>query len=172
MHEKIEAEEEARERQFQGLSSDTPSNQNAQNHDHPAPPHSDHAPSDPQIPGAESLIPEASPPAHPHDDQRAFGIPEPPVSQPPKLPVRETPPERQPPEIKYGRAAAEGRAKSEWGQGEDGYKRPKTAADKMRKNLPYKVCTASLMIERHCGADELWSRFVHQYKFRRNWGDF
>jgi nucleobindin len=60
--------------------------------------------------------------------------------------MRETPPENLPPEIKYGGAAAEGRAKPEWGQGEDGYKRPKTAADKMRKNLPYKVCLASLMI--------------------------
>ncbi|KAF8522820.1 precursor to secretory protein Ssp120 [Gautieria morchelliformis] len=148
MHEQIEAEEEARERRFQGLPADTPSNPSAHDHDHPAPPDAADAPSEPQIPGAESLAPDASMAAHPHDDQHAFGVPEPPLSEPPKLPIRETPPEKQPPEVKYGKAAAEGRSKSEWGQGEDGYKRPKTPADKMRKNLPYK------------------------YKFRRNWGDF
>ncbi|CAE6428497.1 unnamed protein product [Rhizoctonia solani] len=38
--------------------------------------------------------------------------------------------------------------KDAWGQGESGYKRPKEASDKLRKNLPYK------------------------YKFKRNWGDF
>jgi hypothetical protein len=143
MHEQIEAEEEARERRFQGIPEGTPSNLNTHDHDHPAPPEAADTQSEPQIPGAEPLVPEASMAAHPHDDQQAFGVPEPPLSQPSKLPIRETPPEKLPPEIKYGKAAAEGRSKSEWGQGEDGYKRPKTAADKMRKNLPYKVCTFS-----------------------------
>ncbi|KAF8602313.1 hypothetical protein BDV93DRAFT_538376 [Ceratobasidium sp. AG-I] len=41
---------------------------------------------------------------------------------------------------------AEGKAA--WGTGEEGYKRPKEAADRLRKNVPYK------------------------YKFKRNWGDF
>ena len=143
MHEEIEAEEDARERRFQGLSPDTPSKPNAHDHDHDRPASADaaSATTEPQIPGVESLAPEASLVPHPHDDQHAFGIREPPLSEPPKLPTRETPPEKQPPEVKYGKAAAEGRSKSEWGQGEDGYKRPKTAADKMRKNLPYKVCT-------------------------------
>lgn len=145
MHDSIEAEEEARERRFQGLPSVPLSDPKRHDHDHPSPPDPASTPSEPepQIPGVESLAPDPSPAVHPHDDQKAFGVPEPPpLSEPPKLPLRETPPEKQPPEIKFGKAAAEGRTKSEWGQGSDGYKRPKTAADKMRKNLPYKVCIA------------------------------
>lgn len=146
MHERIEAEEEARERRFlQDMPPDAPPKPNAQEHDHPAPPSSDAVSnsdsSEPHIPGAEPLAPEPSLPPHPHDDQRAFGIPDQPLAESLKLPTRQPPPEKQPPEVKYGKAAAEGRSKSEWGQGEDGYKRPKTAADKMRKNLPYKVCS-------------------------------
>ncbi|CAE7060041.1 unnamed protein product [Rhizoctonia solani] len=38
--------------------------------------------------------------------------------------------------------------KEAWGQGDGGYKRPKEASDRLRKNVPYK------------------------YKFKRNWGDF
>jgi len=163
MHEKIEAEEEARERRFQGLAADEPLNPHEHDHDHPAPAASSEVVRDPtdqtpqghgqpQIPGAQSLAPEATPAEHPHDDQKAFGVPDSTLAEAPAHPKvtvnRETPPEMQPPEVRYGKAAAEGRSKSEWGQGEDGYKRPKTPADKMRKNLPYK------------------------YKFRRNWGDF
>ena len=44
------------------------------------------------------------------------------------------------------RREAEG--KEAWGVGDEGYKRPKEASDRLRKNLPYK------------------------YKFNRNWGDF
>ncbi|KAF8510421.1 precursor to secretory protein Ssp120 [Hysterangium stoloniferum] len=143
MHDKIEAEEEARERKFQGI---LEGESQGHDHDHPPPAPADPSspPADPPIPGVESAAPHASPADHPHDDQKAFGIPEP----PPVLPQREVHPEMRPPEEKYGEAAAEGRRKDEWGQGQDGYKRPRTAADKMRRNLPYK------------------------YKFRRNWGDF
>ncbi|KAG9085400.1 hypothetical protein FS749_004455 [Ceratobasidium sp. UAMH 11750] len=42
----------------------------------------------------------------------------------------------------------EAAGKDAWGTGEAGYKRPKEAADRLRKNVPYK------------------------YKFKRNWGDF
>jgi hypothetical protein len=48
----------------------------------------------------------------------------------------------------YREAMHEGKDKAEWGQGPDGYKRPKSQGDRGRKNLPYK------------------------YKFRRTWGDF
>ncbi|KAF9524083.1 hypothetical protein CPB83DRAFT_861855 [Crepidotus variabilis] len=66
----------------------------------------------------------------------------------PKPIVRTPPPEAQDPEIKFQHAQSEGAKKGEWGTGEAGYKPPKDAGDKLRKNLPYK------------------------YKFRRNWGDF
>ncbi|KAG8799663.1 hypothetical protein FRC17_007071 [Serendipita sp. 399] len=61
---------------------------------------------------------------------------------------RQNPPEKQDPKVKYKDAGAEANAKPEWGEGDEGYMRPKSAADKLRKNMPYK------------------------YKFRRNWGDF
>ncbi|KAF9245664.1 hypothetical protein BU15DRAFT_40778 [Melanogaster broomeanus] len=59
---------------------------------------------------------------------------------------------KQDPSVKYKGIAKEKENQSEWGTGEQGYKQPKSPAEKMRKNLPYK--------ERM------------QYKFRRNWGDF
>jgi len=68
-------------------------------------------------------------------------------ASPPKV-TRVTPPEKQEPEVKYGSAAGDSKAKSEWGEGEEGFKTPKTPAERLRKNVPYK------------------------YKFRRNWGDF
>jgi len=67
----------------------------------------------------------------------------PPPARPPV--IRMPPPEKQDPAVKY---AAEKPNREEWGAGEQGYKTPKDASDRMRKNLPYK------------------------YKFRRNWGDF
>ncbi|TFK70448.1 hypothetical protein BDN72DRAFT_818780 [Pluteus cervinus] len=71
------------------------------------------------------------------------------LANPPKPKInRVTPPEKEEPAVKFKDASSEGRAKAEWGTGEDGYKAPKAPADKMRKNLPYK------------------------YKFKRNWGDF
>ncbi|KAH7907787.1 hypothetical protein BJ138DRAFT_1159227 [Hygrophoropsis aurantiaca] len=68
----------------------------------------------------------------------------------PKI-TRGAPPEKQDPNVKYVNLGHED-SKAEWGTGDGGYKQPKSASDKMRKNLPYK--------ERM------------QYKFRRNWGDF
>jgi len=72
-----------------------------------------------------------------------------PDAQPPKPKVtRVTPPEKLDPEVKYGGAKEEGRARPEWGSGDEGFKTPKTPAERLRKNVPYK------------------------YKFRRTWGDF
>ncbi|KIM32252.1 hypothetical protein M408DRAFT_326881 [Serendipita vermifera MAFF 305830] len=62
--------------------------------------------------------------------------------------ARQPPPEKQDPRIKFRDAGEEAVAKPEYGEGESGYMRPKSATDKLRKNVPYK------------------------YKFRRNWGDF
>jgi hypothetical protein len=53
--------------------------------------------------------------------------------------VRQPPPEKQDPKLKFKDASAEAQAKPEWGEGSDAYLRPKSAADKLRKNLPYKV---------------------------------
>ena len=53
--------------------------------------------------------------------------------------ARQPPPERQDPRVKFKDAGAEAEAKPEYGQGEEGYMRPRSAADKLRKNMPYKV---------------------------------
>jgi len=53
--------------------------------------------------------------------------------------TRQTPPEKQPPSVKYKGAPEQAKEKPEWGEGEAGYQRPKNAADKLRKNMPYKV---------------------------------
>lgn len=58
--------------------------------------------------------------------------------------TRETPPEKQPPSVKYKGAPEQAKEKPEWGEGEAGYKRPKNAADKLRKNMPYKVSGRTL----------------------------
>ncbi|KAI9570144.1 hypothetical protein HD554DRAFT_2019235 [Boletus coccyginus] len=59
---------------------------------------------------------------------------------------------KQDPAEKYKDIDKEKGDQSEWGTGEQGYKRPKSPVEKLRKNLPYK--------ERM------------QYKLRRNWADF
>jgi len=66
----------------------------------------------------------------------------------PKKYERQVPVEQQDPAVRFRQAKAESESHGEWGSGEGGYKSPKSASEKMRKNLPYK------------------------YKFRRNWGDF
>jgi hypothetical protein len=71
--------------------------------------------------------------------------------------TRVPPPEKQEPQIKYGDAAGDAKARSEWGSGEEGFKSPKTPAERLRydffcsfktiadgynsnrKNVPYKV---------------------------------
>ena len=77
--------------------------------------------------------------AHLEDSDPPFLGSEPPSDAPrgQKPITRQTPPEKQPPSVKYkGEQAKE---RPEWGEGEAGYKRPKDAADKLRKNMPYKV---------------------------------
>jgi nucleobindin len=76
---------------------------------------------------------------------------------------RQTPPEKQDPKVKFKDAGAEAENKPQWGEGKDAYMRPKSAADKLRKNMPYKVSFSLIMIP---------LLTTRQYKFRRNWGDF
>lgn len=72
--------------------------------------------------------------AHPEDSDPPSDSP-----QGQKAITRETPPEKQPPSVKYKDAPEQAKEKPEWGEGDAGYKRPQNAADKLRKNMPYKV---------------------------------
>ncbi|KAH7100145.1 hypothetical protein BKA62DRAFT_707746 [Auriculariales sp. MPI-PUGE-AT-0066] len=161
-HEHIEAEEERRERIFQGLA---PEGELPKGHnDAEAPAPSDSHATDTPATGGHGPGPgahEAPPPpvdgaGHPHDNEDLFQSPDgQPVEQQqqqvirerPKI-VREDPPEKKNPQDRYRNVKESAEGSPEWGEGDAGYKRPKTPADKMRRNVPYK------------------------YKFRRNWGDF
>ena len=76
---------------------------------------------------------------------------EPPAAEGQEIPKkyeRQVPFEQQDPAVRFRQAKAESDAHGEWGSGEGGYKPPKSASEKMRKNLPYKVmlpcvCTES-----------------------------
>lgn len=63
-----------------------------------------------------------------------------PVLPPNPKVTRVTPPEKQEPAVKFKEASQEKGKQAEWGAGDDGYKSPSSPSDKMRKNLPYKVC--------------------------------
>ncbi|KAL4067319.1 hypothetical protein V8B97DRAFT_1977232 [Scleroderma yunnanense] len=65
----------------------------------------------------------------------------------PKI-TRGVPPERLDPAVRYKGIGKDSAGQSEWGTGDAGYKPPKSPAERLRKNVPYK------------------------YKFRRSWGDF
>ena len=88
--------------------------------------------------------------------------------------TRVPPPEKQEPEVRYGGAKEESKNKAEWGSGDEGFKTPKTPAERLRKNVPYKVsCPLSTFQPPICPmpiADKQNSRM--QYKFKRTWGDF
>ncbi|KAJ3572177.1 hypothetical protein NP233_g3255 [Leucocoprinus birnbaumii] len=77
-----------------------------------------------------------------HEAQQPINVDNLPPSQhgvpPPARPpvVRVPPPEKQDPSVKYAGEKPHG---EEWGTGDKGYKTPKDAGDRMRKNLPYKV---------------------------------
>ena len=63
-----------------------------------------------------------------------------PDAQPPKPKVtRIAPPEKQDPVVKYGDAKEESKNRAEWGSGDEGFKTPKTPAERLRRNVPYKV---------------------------------
>ena len=75
--------------------------------------------------------------ANPEDSDPPVANSESPLGQRPI--TRQTPPEKQPPSVKYKDAPGQAKEKPEWGEGDAGYTRPKNAADKLRKNMPYKV---------------------------------
>jgi hypothetical protein len=92
-------------------------------------------------------------------------------AQKPKL-TRVTPPEKQDPEVRYGGAKEESRNRAEWGSGDEGFKTPKTPAERLRKNVPYKV-NCPLSNPQSVACQSLIKKNSRmQYKFRRTWGDF
>ncbi|EIN14359.1 precursor to secretory protein Ssp120 [Punctularia strigosozonata HHB-11173 SS5] len=143
-HEEIERKEAEKEAAYQGISVEEAI---AQHEEHEAPPPSQ---PDSQVPLADDVPAGNIAPAPPHDDQQLSDQPlkEPPL---PKV-TRVTPPEKMDPVERYREAKKASGEQEGWGQGNSGYKAPKTPTERMRKNLPYK--------ERM------------QYKFKKQWGDF
>ncbi|GJE86224.1 EF-hand domain-containing protein [Phanerochaete sordida] len=130
-HESIELEEAMREAKYQGITVDEALEQHE-----PAPEGAPAHPA-PEGDGAPSALPDDTfGGEHPADAPRFTRLPD---------PEKEDPIER----FKKARAAGAGAAvDGQWGEGEGGYKPPRSPADRMKKNVPYK------------------------YKFRRAWGDF
>lgn len=80
---------------------------------------------------------------HPHNEQVEVPVP---IEDPSRPQVtRQVPPEKQDPSVRFKEAKSAAESKGEWGQGDGGYRAPKEASDKMRKNLPYKVRYVSLV---------------------------
>jgi hypothetical protein len=68
----------------------------------------------------------------------------------PKKIERPISPELQDPAVRFREAKADSKVHGEWGTGEAGYATPKSASERMRKNVPYKVmshllCSESLL---------------------------
>ncbi|KAG6879368.1 hypothetical protein C0992_003188 [Termitomyces sp. T32_za158] len=79
--------------------------------------------------------------SHPHGEQ-VEAVP--PVQEPPLPKVtRVTPPEKQEPNIRFKDAPAQAKRKGDWGEG--GYRAPTEPSDRLRRNLPYKVCRCGSM---------------------------
>ncbi|KDQ15545.1 hypothetical protein BOTBODRAFT_31440 [Botryobasidium botryosum FD-172 SS1] len=128
-HEAIEREEENKEREFQGLPPLSEDDESSAHHSHDEP----ESGSESNAEGAPEVT--DTPPAQAQAGarpQRFFGS------------MRAS----EDPQTKYEGAKEEATTKPEWGQGNEGFQRPKTPAEKLRRNVPYK------------------------YKFRRSWGDF
>jgi len=143
-HEAIEAEENRRERAFTGLSEEDMEKMQKFVREQLAAIKEKSEPSESSTNNASAPNPLGEPAADAGNQQVLQGAMS---AVKPKF-TREVPPEAMEPAEKYADALKDRENMPEWGKGKDGYKRPKTPADKMRRNLPYK------------------------YKFRRNWGDF
>ncbi|KAF8313994.1 hypothetical protein DL93DRAFT_2080450 [Clavulina sp. PMI_390] len=133
-HERIELEEENKERHFQGLSDITPEEMQKLHDQEDAV----IASKQEELAHAPQVTGHVSP-----DEEGAAAD----VDAGMKVTYRRPSKKPDPKEFLKG-AVKEASMKGEWGTGDGGYKRPKSYADKLRKNVPYK------------------------YKFRRNWGDF
>jgi len=131
-HEDIEIEEENRERKFQGLPPlDENGNPPAEEVAEAAEAEAEAEAELPQQEGGQQVLQEGAAeekkPSGPRFDRNRK---EPPVTE------------------KFKGAAQEAAGQGHWGEGEGGFKSPRTPADRLRRNLPYK------------------------YKFRRSWSDF
>jgi nucleobindin len=63
----------------------------------------------------------------------------------PKKIERPISPELQDPAVRFREAKADSKDHGEWGAGEAGYRVPKSASERMRKNVPYKVMSHSVL---------------------------
>ncbi|EJU02797.1 hypothetical protein DACRYDRAFT_21753, partial [Dacryopinax primogenitus] len=129
-HEAIEIEEQNRERKFQGLPP-------LDAHGNPPPEELAQAHTQAEADAAEPL-------AQPGEGQQVLQG----LGEEAKKPRFDRGRKEEDVHDKFSGAADEASKKEQWGEGEEGFKRPRTPADKLRRNLPYK------------------------YKFRRSWSDF
>ncbi|KAG5652199.1 hypothetical protein H0H81_005934 [Sphagnurus paluster] len=132
-HDAIERQEAEKEAKFQGITVE----EVLQGHEHnDAPP----VAADGTDGGEHQEIPPVDMTPHPHDEP-AREVPAASQQGPPVPKVtRVTPPEKQDPSIRFKDASKAAKQKGEWGTGEGGYKPPTDPSDRMRKNMPYKVC--------------------------------
>lgn len=140
-HERIELEEENKERVYQGLD---PLDKLADDHDQqPAAGEEEKTPLEQAA--EEEAIKKADPNHITPMDGQGHVVPDDDIPRNPKF-VRQ--PKPNPDTLDIIKAARDAGSKPAYGEGPEGYQRPKNKGDKMRRNLPYK------------------------YKFRRSWGDF
>jgi nucleobindin len=158
-HEEIERKEAEKEAKFQGVSVEDVLKQHE--HDGETIPKPSQAGQVPLGEGAGGV-------PHPHDDLPSAS----PVGQKPSAPDY-TRAAAADPIAAFRNAKKQSQAQEEWGEGSAGYKAPKTPAEKLRKNVPYKVgrhlsCPSwYLIVSRSLTVQERM-----QYKFKRSWGDF
>ncbi|KAG9002805.1 hypothetical protein FRB94_004751 [Tulasnella sp. JGI-2019a] len=143
-HEKIELDEENKEREYQGLD---PLSKLPEDHDQVPPAgQGDQAVKTPLEEAAEMAAAAANPNHITAMDGAGHVLPESELELPNPRYTRSPKPKSG--ETNLHAAEEEAKSKPGYGEGPDGFKRPKGAGDKLRRNMPYK------------------------YKFRRNWGDF
>lgn len=130
-HEKIERVEAEKEALFQGVSvEEILAQQEEHDHEHEGGATEVEGGRQAQQGGDQQLLGDAEPVPHPHEDQQQEQ--QAPGSPPKPKITRAVPPEKQDPAVRFRDAASEGKRRSEWGTGEEGYKAPKAPADKMR----------------------------------------
>lgn len=125
-HEAIERKEAEKEAEFMGITVEEALKQ----HEHDGEPAPPPTPNDQQAPIGDGATPPDPLDAHPYGDAAAK----------PNVPKYVRPSaDQHDPITKFRNAKKDSEAQGEWGQGEAGYKTPNSPAEKMRKNVPYKV---------------------------------
>lgn len=128
-HEAIERKEAVKEAQYQGISVEEVLAQ----HEHDGEPVRA-----PTQDGKQAPLGGPAPPdplaAHPYGDAAV-----PPPAKPNTPKYTRPASEQNDPVVKFRNAKKDSQAQGEWGQGQGGYKAPISPAEKMRKNVPYKV---------------------------------